>query len=104
LETALWCAQRADASAPKTCPRTEALRPYAFSDSRHEAVDSVLWERHLALALPRVSSSAEAMVDVSVAGLAHAVEVVRAGRFLAWERDQTIDDGTGEYVTRGTST
>ena len=107
LDAVGWSADRADLSNPITCLRTEVLRPYIFNDSRHATVRDVISARHRELVkgrkIPDVSLNTNRDDDSAV--FAELWKLMPAalggGRLLVWERDSTIDDGVGEFLTKG---
>jgi hypothetical protein len=103
LEAVLWCDPRAGLSAPSSCLRSEALRPYIFNDSRHHTIHDVAFARHLCLEqaglIVRRGGYAEELVDTSDVG--RAIALVKRGRLLVWQRDDTIDDRAGQAETSG---
>jgi hypothetical protein len=107
LDAVMWSSQRAEPSNPRTCLRTEAFRPYIFNDSRHATVRDVISARHRKLVegrkIPDVALNTNR--DDDSAALAELWNLMPAplgnGRLLVWERDLTIDDGVGEFLTKG---
>ena len=107
LDAVMWSAERANPNNPKDCLRTEAFRPYIFNDSRHATVCDVVSARHRALVetsrIPDVALNTNR--DDDSAAFAELWKLMPAalgnGRLLVWDRDETIDDGVGESLTRG---
>jgi hypothetical protein len=105
LETVAWASAHADPDEPSGCLRSAGLAPYIFNDSRLDTVHDVVSQRHCQLEddgrVRRIGGRGEDLVDLTTLGLADVVPLVADGRLLAWERDNTIDDGAGKGETRG---
>jgi hypothetical protein len=107
LDAVMWSLQQAEPNNPRTCLRTEEFRPYIFNDSRHATVRDVISARHEKLVegrkIPDVALNTNRDDDSSTfASLWNLMPAALGyGRLLVWERDSTVDDGVGEFVTKG---
>src|SRR5262249_55244756 len=76
--------------------------PYLFNQSRYDSVHDVAWARHCKLAEACVAEQfPHSIGDPEVEHHSRRQFPPRAGRFLVWYRDLTVDDGVGAIVTNG---
>jgi hypothetical protein len=83
-ETAIWCSQYLDPSAPQTCLRPARLAPATLTRSRHAAVGDVCqWRRQDTLGQPK-----------------HETRSPVRGRLLVYFPDAELSDGAAQVESR----
>ena len=107
LGAVIWATGKADLSNPTDCLRTDSFRPYIFNDNRRTTVQDVVHARHRELVetgrIPDVAlnTMSDEHPDVFAGVWPMMPADLGHGKLLVWERDLTIDDGLGEFVTKG---